>query len=306
MIDRADPGDLLTPISPALRIHIFVARVSDELIDRERRCGRLLVSGEIPVVPCNTHEEGAELRLRRIAEIGLVLRDFSPLNRLLERGTAVDFAPPSRPPIARSYARIAGSFCGHIPQPKFFITMPKSTSLQDLLIDELKDLYSAETQLTKALPKMAKAANDEALKAGFEEHLDQTHEHIARLDRVMELLDASPKGKTCKAMKGLVAEGDEKIDEDATPAVKDAALISAAQKVEHYEIAGYGTVRTFAELLGHDEVVSLLQETLDEEAETDRKLTELASTLNLKAETGEESEADEDDEDEEEDEEEDK
>lgn len=168
--------------------------------------------------------------------------------------------------------------------------MPKTNTLQDLLIDELKDLYSAETQLTKALPKMAKAANDEGLRAGFEEHLDQTHEHIARLDRVMELLDASPKGKTCKAMKGLVAEGEEKIDEDASPAVKDAALICAAQKVEHYEIAGYGTVRTFAELLGQDEIVSLLQETLDEEAETDRKLTELASSLNLKAESGDEEE----------------
>lgn len=168
--------------------------------------------------------------------------------------------------------------------------MPKTNTLQDLLIDELKDLYSAETQLTKALPKMAKAANDEGLRAGFEEHLDQTHEHIARLDRVMELLDASPKGKTCKAMKGLVAEGEEKIDEDASPAVKDAALICAAQKVEHYEIAGYGTVRTFAELLGEDEVVSLLQETLDEEAETDRKLTELASSLNLKAESADEEE----------------
>lgn len=166
--------------------------------------------------------------------------------------------------------------------------MPKTNTLHDLLIEELKDLYSAETQLTKALPKMAKAANDEGLRAGFEEHLDQTHEHIARLDRVMELLDASPKGKTCKAMKGLVAEGEEKIDEDASPAVKDAALICAAQKVEHYEIAGYGTVRTFAELLGQDEIVSLLQETLDEEAETDRKLTELASSLNLKAESGDE------------------
>ncbi len=165
-----------------------------------------------------------------------------------------------------------------------------TTTLQGLLIEELKDLYSAETQLTKALPKMANAASDEGLKAGFEKHLDQTHEHIARLDRVMELLKASPKGKTCKAMKGLVAEGEEKINEDASPAVRDAALICAAQKVEHYEIAGYGTVRTFAKLLGEDEVVSLLQETLDEEGETDRKLTQLASSLNLKAEEGDEAE----------------
>jgi ferritin-like metal-binding protein YciE len=178
--------------------------------------------------------------------------------------------------------------------------MSKTTTLQELLIEELKDLYSAETQLTKALPKMAKAASDENLKAGFEEHLDQTHEHIARLDRAMELLDASPKGKTCKAMKGLLAEGEEKIKEDASDAVKDAALIGAAQKVEHYEIAGYGTVRTFAELLGEDEIVSLLQETLDEEAETDRKLTELASSLNLKAESGDEEEESSSEEDEEE------
>jgi ferritin-like metal-binding protein YciE len=172
--------------------------------------------------------------------------------------------------------------------------MSKTTNLEELLIDELKDLYSAETQLTKALPKMAKAATDENLRAGFEKHLEQTREHIARLDRAMELLEASPKGKTCKAMKGLIAEGEEKIKEDASDAVKDAALIGAAQKVEHYEIAGYGTVRTYAELLGEEEVVELLQETLDEEAETDRQLTQLASSLNLKAETeeGEESEED--------------
>ncbi len=168
--------------------------------------------------------------------------------------------------------------------------MPKTDTLQELLIEELKDLYSAENQLTKALPKMASAASDEKLKEGFETHLDQTHEHIERLNRVMELLEATPKGKTCMAMKGLVAEGEEKIKEDAAPAIRDAALIAAAQKVEHYEIAGYGTVRTFAELLGEDEVASLLQETLDEEAETDRKLTQLASSLNLRAETEDEPE----------------
>jgi Uncharacterized protein conserved in bacteria len=171
--------------------------------------------------------------------------------------------------------------------------MSKTATLHELLVEELQDLYNAETQLTKALPKMAKAANDESLKAGFEEHLDQTHEHIARLERAMELLDAPAKGKTCKAMKGLIAEGEEKIKEDASPSVRDAALIGAAQKVEHYEIAGYGTVRTYAELLGEEEVVSLLQQTLDEEAETDRKLTQLASSLNLKADTEGRSEADE-------------
>jgi len=174
--------------------------------------------------------------------------------------------------------------------------MSKTTNLEELLVEELKDLYSAETQLTKALPKMAEAATDENLKAGFEKHLEQTREHIARLDRAMELLDASPKGKTCKAMKGLIAEGEEKIKEDASDAVKDAALIGAAQKVEHYEIAGYGTVRTYAELLGEEEIVELLQETLDEEAETDRQLTQLASSLNLKAETEEGEESDEEEE----------
>ncbi len=179
--------------------------------------------------------------------------------------------------------------------------MSKTTTLHELLVEELRDLYNAETQLTKALPKMAKAATDESLKSGFEEHLDQTHEHIARLERAMELLDAPAKGKTCKAMKGLIAEGEEKIKEDASPSVRDAALIGAAQKVEHYEIAGYGTVRTYAELLGEEEVVSLLQQTLDEEAETDRKLTQLASSLNLKAETEGEDEGAEDDEDDEED-----
>lgn len=171
--------------------------------------------------------------------------------------------------------------------------MSKTTNLEDLLIEELQDLYSAETQLTKALPKMAKAASDENLKAGFDKHLEQTREHVARLERAMELLEASPKGKTCKAMKGLIAEGEEKIDEDASDAVRDAALIGAAQKVEHYEIAGYGTVRTYAELLGEDEVVELLQETLDEEAETDRQLTQLASSLNLKAGTEEDEDSDE-------------
>jgi ferritin-like metal-binding protein YciE len=167
-----------------------------------------------------------------------------------------------------------------------------TTTLEGLLVEELRDLYSAESQLTKALPKLAAAASDEALKSSFDHHLEQTREHLQRLDRVMELLEASPKGKACKAMKGLVAEGEQRMKEEASPAVRDAALIAAAQKIEHYEIAGYGTVRTYAELLGEDEIVSLLQKTLEEEAETDRQLTKLASALNVKAETtGEMSEA---------------
>ncbi len=149
-------------------------------------------------------------------------------------------------------------------------------SLQDLFTEELKDLYSAEKQLIKALPKMAKAAANEELRQGFEEHLEQTKGHVNRLEQIFEKLDISPRGKKCKAMEGLIEEGKEVIEQDAEPAVKDAALIGAAQKVEHYEIAGYGTARTHASLLGDQQAAQLLQETLDEEAETDKKLTQLA------------------------------
>lgn len=161
--------------------------------------------------------------------------------------------------------------------------MPKIKTLHDLFIHETKDLYSAENQLTKALPKMAKAASDPDLKAGFKRHLEETREHLKRLERIAEILEFSPKGKKCLAMEGLVAEGEETISEDAAPSVKDAALISAAQKVEHYEIAGYGTLRAFAELLGYDEVRELVEETLEEEKATDEKLTELAASINVEA-----------------------
>jgi ferritin-like metal-binding protein YciE len=164
--------------------------------------------------------------------------------------------------------------------------MPKIQTLHDLLIHELKDLYSAETQLVKALPKMAKAAHDERLKTGFQKHLEQTKEQVARLEQVAQILDFSPKGKKCLAMEGLVAEGSETIDEDASPSVKDAALICAAQKIEHYEIAGYGTLREFAEILGYDEVRALLEATLEEESATDEELTEIASSINIEAEQG--------------------
>jgi len=160
----------------------------------------------------------------------------------------------------------------------------KLNSLQDLLIDELKDLYSAENQLTKALPKMAKAAASEELRTAFEEHLAETETQVERLDKVFEQLEATGRGKKCKAMAGLIEEGKEIIDEDAEDAVKDAALIGAAQKVEPYEIAAYGTARTHAELLGLHEVVSLLQETLDEEAAADEKLTKIAESINIEAE----------------------
>jgi ferritin-like metal-binding protein YciE len=155
----------------------------------------------------------------------------------------------------------------------------KLESLQDLYVEELRDLYSAETQIVKALPKMAKAASAEELKAAFEEHLEQTKVHVERLEQIFEKLDEKPKGKTCKAMEGLVEEGEELIKEKPEPSVLDAGLISAAQRVEHYEMAGYGSVRTYAKLLGHQDAAQILQTTLDEEGETDKKLTLLAERL---------------------------
>ena len=149
-------------------------------------------------------------------------------------------------------------------------------SLNALFLDELKDLYSAENQLVKAIPKMAKAASSPDLRKGFEQHLEQTKQHVERLEQIIGTLGGSPKGKKCKAMEGLIEEGKELMKEDAEPAVMDAALIAAAQKVEHYEIASYGTVRTWAELLGQSKAVRLLQQTLDEEKATDEKLSKLA------------------------------
>jgi ferritin-like metal-binding protein YciE len=160
----------------------------------------------------------------------------------------------------------------------------KLKTLQALYVDELKDLYSAENQLLKALPKMAKAATAPELKEAFENHLEETRGQVERLETIFEELDVSPKGKKCKAMEGLVEEGSEMIKEEAEPTVKDAGLIAAAQRVEHYEMAGYGTVRTFATLLGYEKAAKLLQETLDEEAGADEKLTELAnSVINVEA-----------------------
>jgi len=156
-------------------------------------------------------------------------------------------------------------------------------SLRELYIDELKDLYSAETQLVKALPKMAKAAANSELRQGFEEHLRQTSEHVSRLEQIFQQLDEKPTGKKCVGMEGLVKEGSEAIKEDYSDEVKDAAIIGAAQRVEHYEMAGYGTVRAFAELLGESGHVSLLEQTLNEEKETDQKLSQLAEGINAKA-----------------------
>src|SRR5882762_7798342 len=149
-------------------------------------------------------------------------------------------------------------------------------SLRELYIDELRDLYNAETQLVKALPKMAKGSSNAELRQGFEEHLRQTSEHVARLEQIFEMLGEKPSGKKCLGMEGLVKEGAETLKEDYGDEVKDAAIIGAAQRVEHYETAGYGTVRAFAELLGEHQQVSLIEQTLEEEKMTDLKLTQLA------------------------------
>ena len=158
----------------------------------------------------------------------------------------------------------------------------KVTTLEGLFVEQLRDLYSAETQLISALPKMAEAAHAPALKRGFKTHLGETKEHAKRLERILQGLNEKPTGRTCKAMQGLVKEGREAISENASPAVKDAALIAAAQRVEHYEIAGYGCVRTYATLLNRQADAKVLETTLKEEAATDKKLTGAAKTLNAK------------------------
>ncbi len=160
----------------------------------------------------------------------------------------------------------------------------KLDSLKKLYVEELQDIYSAEQQILTALPKMAKAASSSDLKAAFETHLEQTKGHVERLETIFKSLEKSPKGKTCKGMEGLIKEGEEMIKQDADPAVRDAALISAAQRVEHYEMAAYGTVRTYANLLKENDAQKLLQTTLDEEGKTDEKLTKLAeSGINVEA-----------------------
>lgn len=155
----------------------------------------------------------------------------------------------------------------------------KLDNLRKLYINELRDLYSAENQLLKALPKMAKGASSDELKQAFEDHLQETEGHIERLEEIFDDLDESPKGKTCHAMKGLVEEGSEVLKEDGEESVLDAGIIAAAQKVEHYEIASYGTVRTFAELLAEKDAAKLLQQTLDEEGAANEKLNELAESI---------------------------
>jgi ferritin-like metal-binding protein YciE len=155
----------------------------------------------------------------------------------------------------------------------------KLDTLEQLYINELRDLYSAENQLLKALPKMAKGATSPELKDAFEKHLEQTKGHVERLEQIFEQLDEDPKGKTCHGMKGLIEEGSEILKEDGEESVLDAGIIVAAQKVEHYEIASYGSVRTFANLLNQEEAARLLQSTLDEESETNEILNRLAETI---------------------------
>jgi len=163
----------------------------------------------------------------------------------------------------------------------------RKDSLRQLYVDELKDLYSAETQLVKALPKLAKTSSNAGLRQAFEEHLRQTSEHVSRLEQIFEALGEKPGGKKCVGMEGLVKEGAETMQEKYGDTVMDAAIIGAAQRVEHYEIAGYGTVRAFAALLGESNHVSLIEQTLEEEKQADEELTRLAEQVNSQAEKAE-------------------
>jgi len=165
----------------------------------------------------------------------------------------------------------------------------KSSSLQDLFLIELSDLFDAEHQLIKALPKMAKASSAETLRGAFEEHLEKTKEHAARIERIFAGLDIPAKREKCKGMQGLISEGNDLVKKKLNPDVQDAGIIAAAQRVEHYEIAAYGCVRTYAELLQNRQAVDLLEQTLQEEKDADEKLTELAEQINVEAQTPEET-----------------
>ncbi len=159
-------------------------------------------------------------------------------------------------------------------------------SLNDLFVNQIEDLYDAENRLTKALPKMADAAQSNQLKQAFQQHLTETQGHVSRLETIFRELGVEPKRETCEAMKGLIAEGEEMIKAKGDPEVRDAALIAAGQRVEHYEMAGYGTARTFAQRLNMTQAANLLQQTLNEEAAADKKLTTIAeSSVNRQAAT---------------------
>lgn len=156
--------------------------------------------------------------------------------------------------------------------------MTEFNNLQDLFVQQLEDLYDAEKRLTDALPKMAEAASSSQLKQAFTDHLAETRQHVARLEQVFQKMGMEPKRETCPAMKGLIKEGEEMISARGDDKVRDAGLIAAGQRVEHYEMAGYGTVRTFAQQLGMQDVASILQQTLDEEGQADKKLTSIAES----------------------------
>lgn len=169
-------------------------------------------------------------------------------------------------------------------------------SLRDLYVEELKDIYNAEKQLLKALPKMAKRAESPELKEAFRDHVDVTQKQVERLDQIFEGLGKRASGKKCKGMEGLIEEGKDMLEEEGEPAVIDAGLIAAAQRVEHYEIAVYGTLKTYARILGDEDAAGLLEETLEEEKGTDVKLNQIAESLNLEAEEAGEEDSDEADE----------
>jgi ferritin-like metal-binding protein YciE len=156
-------------------------------------------------------------------------------------------------------------------------------TMDELFVDELKDLYSAERQITRALPKLVKAATSDELRQAFQSHLEETNGHVTRLEKAFEILGKSPKGKTCVGMKGVLEEGAEVLEDTDKGEVRDAGLISAAQRVEHYEMAGYGSARDFAKLLGQDEIAELLEETLEEEKAADKKLTSISKQVNAEA-----------------------
>ncbi len=156
-------------------------------------------------------------------------------------------------------------------------------SIEKLFVEELKDLYSAENQITKALPKLIKTANSPDLKKALQNHLHETEGQVQRLEQICSMLGTSPRGKSCEGMKGVLEEGSSTLDEVVEGEVRDAALISAAQRVEHYEIAAYGAVRSYAQLLGHSEIAELLEETLDEEKAADHKLTSISGEVNVRA-----------------------
>ncbi len=170
----------------------------------------------------------------------------------------------------------------------------KDNTLRELFIDELRDLYDAENRLVKALPKMAKASNSDELRSGIEQHLEQTKGHVERLKQVLTQLEEKPSGKKCAGMVGILQEGEEMLGEDYEGALMDAAIISAAQRVEHYEIAAYGCVHAWAQELGEEDAADLLEKTLNEEKETDQKLTDLAEQINASANEGAEEEGEED------------